>query len=136
MKQKLFIFLNLAACTLIVACIPVAIGVGTGASTFAYIDGELKRNYPARYDEIFQVCTGLMQDLNLPINAKTTDGIQTTIQTERPDGTPMTIKVAILELNLTEVAVRTGAVGLWKKDVSEQFHGLIEDRLKKRKSKL
>ena len=41
----------------------------------------------------------------------------------------MTINVTILEHDLTEVGVRTGAVGFWKKDISKQFHKFVEERL-------
>jgi len=43
----------------------------------------------------------------------------------------MTIKVTILEPKRTEVSVRTGWLGLWKKDISEQFHKFVEERIVK-----
>jgi hypothetical protein len=41
----------------------------------------------------------------------------------------MTLKVTIVERDLTEVGVRTGALGVWKKDISKQFHKFVEERL-------
>ncbi|UCG09577.1 MAG: DUF3568 family protein [Desulfobacterales bacterium] len=71
----------------------------------------------------------MLNDLNQPITEETTDGITTTIQTKRSDETPMTIKVTILERDWTEVGVRTGVVGFWKRDISKQFHKFVEERL-------
>ena len=102
---------------------------GRRRRNLCYIDGELKRAYQANYEKTYQVCTGILNVLNQPIHEETTDGVQTTIKTERSDGTPMTIKVTILEPKWTEVSVRTGVVGLWKKDISEQFHKFVEERL-------
>jgi hypothetical protein len=76
-----------------------------------------------------EVCTTLLQDLKLPIKEQTSDGTRTTITTERKDGTPMTIRVGIVGVDVTEVAVRTGLVGFWDKDLSMQFQEYIARRL-------
>jgi hypothetical protein len=132
--KKLSALLVLAAFFAMTGCAAVLLGVGAGAGagagTYAYIDGQLERTYPASYERTYQACTGILKDLNLPIKEETTDGAQTTIKTERSDGTPMTIKLTILNPDWTEVSVRTGVVGLWKKDISEQFHNFLEERLK------
>jgi hypothetical protein len=41
----------------------------------------------------------------------------------------MTLKVAIIGLDVTEVSVRTGVVGYWNRDLSQQFHEFISRRL-------
>ena len=120
-----------ASMWILTACAVVIVGAGAGAGTYAYINGELKRAYQANYEKTYQVCTGILDDLNQPVHEQTTDGVQTTIKTERSDGTPMTIKVTILEPKRTEVSVRTGWLGLWKKDISEQFHKFVEERILK-----
>jgi hypothetical protein len=75
------------------------------------------------------VCTQLLKDLSMPIKAQTSDGVQTTIESERRDGTPTTLKVKIIGLDLTEVSVRTGVVGYWNRDLSMQFQEFIAQRL-------
>ncbi|MBW2411834.1 MAG: DUF3568 family protein [Deltaproteobacteria bacterium] len=124
-------FLVIAALYLLTGCVAVVVGAGAGAGTYAYVEGALKRSYEADYEKTYQVCVGLLKDLNQPILKETTDGVHTIIDTERSDKTPMTIKVTILEPGRTEVSVRTGTVGLWKKDISEQYHKFIEERLAK-----
>jgi hypothetical protein len=89
----------------------------------------LERTYRAGFQETLKATESLLSDLNMPIHEKTTDGTQTKIRTERADGTPMTIKIIISDLEWTTVSVRTGVVGMWKKEISTQFHEFIAERL-------
>ena len=110
-------------------CAAVIIGAGAGAGTYTYIKGELKRTYPAKFDETLQVCIDILNDLEQPIIDKTTDGEKTTIRSTRKDGTDQTIDVSIISLDETQVSVRTGVVGYWKKDISKQFHEFVAERI-------
>jgi hypothetical protein len=132
MMKRLSIILICAGFLIVTGCAAVIIGAGVGAGAYAYIDGALKRSYPANYEKTYQVCIGVLSDLGQPIKNESTDGHQTTIEAERSDGTPMRIRVTILEPERTEVSIRTGVVGLWKKDISKQFHEFIEERLVKK----
>ena len=116
---------------LLAGCAAVIVGAGVGAGTYTYIKGDLKRSYPVKFNEALDVCISILDDLDQPIVEKTTDGEKTTIKTKRKDGSPQTIKVAIESIEWTQVSVRTGMVGYWKKDVSQQFHDFIAERLKK-----
>ena len=131
MLNKFKVFLILICCFSLTGCAAVIIGAGAGAGAFAYIDGNLKKTYQARFDKTLQVCLGILNDLSLPILEKKSDGTETTIRTERADKTPMTIKIEIVSADWTKVSVRTGAFGLWKKDISKQFHEFIQERLTK-----
>jgi hypothetical protein len=111
-------------------CIALVVGAGAGAGAFAYVDGQLSRTYEAKYEKIYQICISILKDLKQPVLEETTDGIQTTIESKRSDDTPMTIKVRIIDPDWTEVSVRTGVLGVWKKEISEQFHEFIAERLK------
>ena len=112
-------------------CAALVVGAGAGGGAYTYINGELVRTYPARYPATLAVCTQLLQDLGMPVKEQSSDGVQTTIVTERKDGTPMTIKVKIIGLDVTEVSVRTGVVGYWNRDLSENFQEYIAERLKR-----
>ena len=131
MRKKFTVFLLLTCYCGLTGCAAVIIGAGVGAGAFAYVDGNLKRTYQAKFDQTLQVCLSILNDLNLPILEKVSDGEETTIRTKRADDTPMTIKIKIVSADWTEVSVRTGSFGLWKKDISEQFHEFIQERLKK-----
>jgi len=110
-------------------CVAVIIGAGAGVGTYTYIKGELKRSYQAKFDKTLQVCIDILDDLNQPIIDKTTDGEKTTIRSKRKDGTDQTIDVSIIRVDSTLVSVRTGVVGYWKKDISQQFHAFIAERI-------
>lgn len=111
-------------------CIALVVGAGAGAGTFAYVDGQLSRTYQASYQTTYEVCKSILADMKLSILEEETDGLQTTITSQRADETPMTVKVRIIDPEWTEVSVRTGYVGVWKKEISEQFHGFIAERIK------
>jgi uncharacterized protein YceK len=110
-------------------CAALVVGTGAGAGAYTYINGELVRSYPAAYSRTLEVCTQILNDLNMPIKEQTSEGARTTIVTERKDGTPVTITITIVGLDVTEVSVRTGMVGFWNRDLSEQFHDFIARRL-------
>ena len=116
---------------LLAGCAAVIVGTGVGAGTYTYIEGDLKRSYPVKFNEALDVCISILDDLNQPIVEQTTDGEKTTLKTQRKDGSPQTITVAIESIEWTQVSVRTGIVGYWQKDVSQQFHDFIAERLKK-----
>ncbi len=113
-----------------VGCAAVIIGAGVGAGTYTYLKGDLKRDYNAKFDKTLNVCLSILTDLNQPILEKTTDGEKTTIRTERKNGSPQTISVSISSVDWTEVSVRSGTFGYWNREVSEQFHKFIAERLK------
>jgi hypothetical protein len=130
MFKKRMVLPALLITWLLTGCVAVIVGAGVGAGTYTYVSGELKRSYQAKFDQTLQVCIDILNDLNQPILEKVTDGEKTTIKSERKDGTPQTIQVSILSMDWTQVSVRTGVVGYWKKDISQQFHEFIAERLK------
>lgn len=115
---------------LINGCAAVIVGAGAGAGAYTYVKGDLKRSYEVKFDKALKVCIGILDDLNQPIIEKTSDGEKTILVTKRKDGSPQTIHVAIESIERTQVSVRTGEVGYWKREVSQQFHNFIAERLK------
>lgn len=114
---------------LVAGCAAVVIATGAGTGAYTYVNGELVRSYPAPYSRTMEVCTQVLKDLNMPVKEQTSDGPRTTIATERRDGTPVTLKITIVGLDVTEVSVRTGVVGFWNRDLSQQLHEFISRRL-------
>jgi hypothetical protein len=129
MANKLLAGIALICWGLISGCAALVVGAGAGTGAYTYLNGELVRSYPATYTRTMDVCTQVLNDLNMPIREQTSDGVRTTISTERKDGTPMTLKITIVGLDVTEVSVRTGVVGYWSRDLSQQFHEFITRRL-------
>jgi hypothetical protein len=131
MAGKVKVLLTLLGIWLFTGCIAVIVGAGVGVGTYTYVKGELKRSYQAKFDKTLQVCIDVINDLNQPIIEKVTDGEKTTIRTKRKDGTDQAIEVSIISVDWTQVSVRTGVVGYWKKDISQQFHEFVAERLKR-----
>jgi hypothetical protein len=130
MQKRLNLIVVLAYLWVSTGCIALVVGAGAGAGTFAYVDGKLSRTYRADYQTTYEVCKGILADMKQPVLEEKTDGIQTTIRSQRFDETPMTITVRIIDPEWTEVGVRTGHIGVWKKEISKQFHEFIAERLK------
>lgn len=129
MKNNLWAGMALICWGLVSGCAALVVATGAGTGAYTYVNGELKRSYPTPYTRTMEVCTQILNDLNMPIKEQTSDGVRTTIATERKDGTPMTLQVTIVGLEVTEVSVRTGVVGYWNRDLSQQFHEFISRRL-------
>ena len=111
-------------------CIALVVGAGAGAGTFAYVNGKLSRTYQANYETTYAVCKDILEDMKQPILEEKTDGTQTTIRSQRADETPMIITVRIIDPEWTEVSVRTGHIGVWKKGISEKFHEFVAERIR------
>jgi hypothetical protein len=129
MTRKASVWIVMLGCLLAAGCAALVVGAGAGAGAYTYVNGELARTYPAPYARTMDVCTQLLKDLSMPIKTQHSDGAQTTIESERRDGTPTTLKVTIIGLDLTEVSVRTGIVGYWNRDLSMQLQEFIAQRL-------
>jgi len=131
MLKNLLLWIVVSSAFLTTGCLALVVGAGAGAGAFAYVDGQLSRTYEAKYEKTYQICKSILKDMKQPVLEEKTDGIQTTIQSKRADETPMTVKVRIIDPDWTEVSVRTGFLGVWKKEISEQFHEFVAERLKK-----
>ena len=131
MLKNLFLLIVVSSAFLTTGCIALVVGAGAGAGAYAYVDGQLSRTYEAKYEKTYQICKDILKDMKQPVLEEKTDGIQTTIQSKRPDETPMTVNVRIIDPDWTEVSVRTGFLGVWKKEISEQFHEFVAERLKR-----
>ena len=131
MPRKFAVLLLMSCLWLMVSCAAVIIGSGVGVGTYTYLKGDLTRAYNAKFDETLNICLSILTDLNQPILEKTTDGEKTTIKTKRKNTSPQTITVSISSVDWTEVSVRSGVFGYWNREVSQQFHEFIAERLKR-----
>ena len=131
MFKRWLLLITLAHTMLTTGCIALVVGAGAGAGAFAYANGQLSRTYQASYQKTSAVCHQILSDLKQPILEEKTDGTQTTIRSKRVDQTPMTVRIRIIDSDWTEVSVRTGHVGVWKRQISEQFHEFLAERIKK-----
>jgi hypothetical protein len=129
MRRTLTAVMSIVALVGLTGCAAVLLGAGAGAGTYAYVKGELIRTYQKEYETTLKACESVIDDLGMSVQSKTTDGVQTTIKATRKDEKPVTVKVKIAGPDWTQVSVRTGFVGLWKKELSQQFHEYVAKRL-------
>ena len=130
-KKLLILTLLLSCCVFMAGCGVVVTGAAVGAGVYTYMDGQLQRSYQAPFDKTNQACMATLKGLKIAIIEEGSDGINTTIKAKRTDGTPVTIKTAMIEPTITEVSVRSGVVGIWDKKVSELIHASIAQKLQK-----
>jgi len=115
----------LCLCTLS-GCAAVIIGAGAaGAGAFAYSEGRLSRMYAAGYQETVNATLDTLESLKIPVRDKTADELETNILAVRPDGTPVQVVVSRVGPKYSEVAIRTGKIGVFDKKTSHQIHDYI-----------
>ncbi len=126
--NSVVLFLLLGA-FILQGCAAAIIGVGAGAGALAYYNGKLTKTYKSEYHQTVRAAKNTLQELNIPITETTADELKTDIRALRKDGTPVTVEIIRLDRRHNEIAIRTGVVGVWDRQVSEQIHSYIDSRL-------
>ncbi|MEE4607743.1 MAG: DUF3568 family protein [Desulfobacteraceae bacterium] len=129
MKCKSIVALLLALALMTGGCAALVVGVGTGAGVYSYVEGELRRTYPADFTPALDATQQALDHLKIRVESTTADAMTTLLTAKRSDGSPVTVKVTQLSPGVTEIGVRSGFVGLWDKNVSELIHATIAQRL-------
>jgi outer membrane protein OmpA-like peptidoglycan-associated protein len=133
MHQKILnlnVILSLLCVFSLYGCAVAVIGMGAaGAGAAAYFKGKLTKTYESEYHDTIQASSATLEDLKIPITETIKDELKTEIKARRPDGTPIAIEIIRIEMDLTQVSVRTGSLGFWDKRVSEQIQGYINQNL-------
>lgn len=130
-RNRLGLFvLSLFSLFLFSGCVPLVIGgaaAGAGtAGTYFYINGELKTDYSASFDDVWAACEKTIADMR---------GIEVMPDKEIAKGTISTIindekvrfDVTYKAKNLTTVSIRVGVLG--NKLSSQLLHDKIADHL-------
>jgi len=93
------------------------------------MEGELTCSYQADFNTAVRACTDAAKANNLRIKGKKENSLSVEIASEYYNGKPVTIKILRIDLNISQVSVRSGLVGVWDKDFSEQIHVSIAQYL-------
>jgi hypothetical protein len=130
MVKHLLIALLVAASLMSTGCPALVVGAGAGAGMYTYAEGDLKRTYQATFDKALEAAMETMQALRMTVLEEPSgDAIKSVIKAERSDGTPVTVTLAMVSSNITEISVRSGVVGYWDQKVSKLVHANIAQRL-------
>ena len=95
----------------------------------ASLQGGSIKTYPADYHTTVQASSDTLEELKIPVVETIADGLKTTLKAQRPDGTPVVVKVERIGRNSTEVSVRTGTVPFGDKRIASQINEIIYERL-------
>jgi outer membrane protein OmpA-like peptidoglycan-associated protein len=95
----------------------------------AAMTGGSVETYPSDYRTTVQASNDTLEELKIPVTETIADGLKTTFNARRADGTPVVIQVVRIDRNSTEVSVRTGTVGFGDKRVAAQINEFIHERL-------
>jgi outer membrane protein OmpA-like peptidoglycan-associated protein len=130
-NQKLIAYLSILGLFSVYGCTGAVIGAGAaaGAGTYSYFTGNMTKTYESEYHHTVEAVKSTLKKLEIPITDTIADGLKTEFKARRPDGTPVTIKIVLIDRQQTEVSVRTGTMGVWDRRVSEQIHGYISEAL-------
>ncbi|WP_373501568.1 DUF3568 family protein [Desulfococcus sp.] len=118
----------LIGCQIIAGCGLFVAGAVVGAGAYTYINGELKRSYQAGYEKAVQASVTAMKEMNIEVKSIKEQGLTTSIDGNF-NGKPVKAGVARVDVNISEVGVRSGWVGVWDKSFSTEVHEKIARRL-------
>jgi outer membrane protein OmpA-like peptidoglycan-associated protein len=95
----------------------------------AGLQGGSIKTYPAEYHTTVQASRDTLEELKIPVSETIADGLKTILKAQRPDGTPVVVKVERISRNSTEVLVKTGSGPFGDKQVASQINEIIYERL-------
>jgi hypothetical protein len=89
------------------------------------------KTYHSDYRAAVQASSDALRNLEFQILKEESDELITIFLARRPNGTPVTVEVRRIDQNFTQVAVATGAgvYRLLNRNVSDQIHGFIREKL-------
>lgn len=100
-----------------------AAATGIGVGTYAYVKGNLKRNYEAPMDKVWEATLKTMKEFDLTIVSQRKDAFNGVIDGEMADERTFQINVVRKGTNTTEVGIRVGVFG--DRGRAEVMHGHI-----------
>lgn len=130
MKRNNFcVVILLFAAFLFSGCVPLVVGgaaVGASTGTYFFVNGELKTDYYAPFDKVWNACEKTVADMRgievVPIKEIARGEITTIINEEN-----VKFDITYKSKNLTTVAIRVGIIG--NKLSSQLLHDKIAEHL-------
>jgi hypothetical protein len=114
----------------IYGCAGVIIGgAAAGTGVYTYVKGEVKRNYYKKFDQCVAASNHVLKGLNVRMLEPIRETARIILKAERTNKSVITVAITKQKLNLTEISVRSGVVGMWDKQLSELIHDSIAEKL-------
>lgn len=128
MKRLILIVIGLYTITLCGCLLAVLVaGAAIGVGTYAYIKGELQREYYTSYDKVWDASLKAIRDLEMRMDNSTRDALKGEIYARRADSTNIKVIVEKTGENATKVSIRVGVFG--DEGVSRTIHDQIAKNL-------
>jgi uncharacterized lipoprotein len=86
-------------------------GVGAGAGTVAYIQGEHSQVHAGDYERVWSAAVGALNQMNIKVIKTEKDALSGMISARRADDTSVTVKVEPTGADTTTVKIRVGMFG-------------------------
>lgn len=116
------------ALVLLSGCAAAAlVGAGAGAGTYAYLNGELKREYKAPLDHTWAATVQSLKDLEVRVLDSEKDQLGGKIDARLYDGRSVKLTVEAKENDITLVKIRVGTFG--DQHISELIGDSIQNRI-------
>jgi hypothetical protein len=121
--QVVLILLLVGTAALLQGC--VAVAVGAGAGTVAYIRGDLEAVETKNIDAVYEATLKAMEQLELSVSKKTKDAMSAEVVAHDSQDKKITIVLTATAEGSTKLSIRIGVFG------SETKSRLIYDQIKK-----
>ena len=119
-----YLLIGLNACGYVILGVVTA---GVGVGTYFYIQGNLKRDYEAPVEKMWEATLQAVEELRLATESKRHDAFGGEIKGTMADGASFQIELRRLSNTWTEVGVRIGKFG--DRTKSEAIHDKIFSKL-------
>ena len=119
-----YLLIGLNACEYVIVG---ALTAGAGAGAYFFVQGNLKRDYEAPVERMWEATLQAVEELRLATESKRHDAFGGEIKGMMADGTSFQIELKRLSNNWTEVGVRIGTFG--DRTKSEAIHDKIFSKL-------
>ena len=105
-------------------CFWLVVGAAAGAGTYAWVKGELTKNYNVSADRLHTAAIKGLKKIGTPIREDIHDRLSAKIASEFSDGAGISIKIEAVTEKAAKITVRIGALG--DKTRSEMVLNAIE----------
>lgn len=127
MKQAGLALCCLALIFTTVGCVPLVIGAAAGVGGYAWVNGELAKDYPVSTEKLYRAALRGVKSLNLIIVSEKSDRLSGKINAKFADGKTVDVNVEAVTERAAKLKVRVGIFG--DKTKSEMVLKAIEKNL-------
>ena len=126
---------GLAWLVLVTGCAPLlagAAGAGVGLGAYAYVKGELEREYDASFDEVWQASFSSLRQMQIIVTSTDRDALKGVIKGVRADDSSVRLTIDVNTARSTSVGVRIGMFG--DRVFAEALHEEIASQISSRRA--